>query len=73
MVGPLIEAIRELKQGGDKAVATLTAEQQRLVAENKALAEKNATLMARLQRLENAVDKLAAASSRKSGERLAAK
>jgi hypothetical protein len=72
LAGALIEAVKELNQKNDKAVAVLTAEQQKLIVENQRLAKENAALLARLDRLENTVDKLAEAAP-KHATRLAAK
>jgi hypothetical protein len=51
LIGVIVEALREV-----------SAEQTRVVAENRRLARENAELLARLDRLENTVEKLAAAA-----------
>jgi hypothetical protein len=60
----LIQSVKELKQRHGEETKRLSGEVDSVMAENKRLAAENAVLIARLQRLENAVDKLASASSK---------
>jgi hypothetical protein len=73
LVGVLIESVKELKHDHERVAAdnktlahenaALIARLDRIAADNQLLSTQNVALTARLQRLENAVGKLASASS----------